>query len=60
MSTALMQVVIRVLMTGDLNLASTALTSRYRRLRVVHVPPLPERHASDRHRSVRFAVNLAR
>lgn len=52
MPTALMQIVIRVLMAADLNLASTALTPRYRRLRVVHVPPFPERHASDRHRSV--------
>lgn len=49
---------VRVLMAADLNLASTALTPRYRRLGIVHVPPLPQRHAADRHRSVGFAVNL--
>lgn len=56
--TALMQAMIRVLMTADLNLASTALTSRYRRLGIVHVSPLPQRHAANRHRSVVFAINL--
>lgn len=52
MPAALVQAVIRVLMAGDLNLASAALTPRYRRLGIVHVPPLPQRHAPDRHRSV--------
>lgn len=57
-SAALVQVMVCVLMAADLNLASTALTPRYRRLRIVYVPPLPQRHAADRHRSVGFAVSL--
>lgn len=57
-SAALVQAMVRVLMTADLNLASTALTPRYRRLRIVYVSPLPQRHAADRHRSVGFAVSL--
>lgn len=53
-STALVQAMIRVLMAANLNLASTALTPRYRRLGIVHVPPLPQRHAADRYRPVRI------
>lgn len=46
-------------MAAYLNLASAALTPRYRRLRAFHVPPLPQRHASDRHRSIRFAASFS-
>lgn len=48
-SATLMYIVIRVWMTSYLNFAPAALAPRYRWLRVLHVPPLSQRHASDRH-----------
>lgn len=52
-SATLMDIMICVLMTGNLDLAPAALTSRYRRLRILRVPPLSQRHAPDGHGSVR-------
>lgn len=51
-SAALMYVMVGVLMPSDLDLAPAALAPRYRRLRVLHVSPLPQGHAPDRHRPV--------